>query len=94
VALEGPKRVQHPSRWEHGDVVVSGDDQEWGAEGAEESGRGLVLVRPAAVREVTARDDEVGRDALDELGERALELRVVQSIPRAEMKVRHVEDAR
>jgi hypothetical protein len=46
------------------------------------------------MRQVAARDDEVGRDALDEATDRALESRILEAVPRAEVEVRHVEDAR
>ena len=50
----------------------------------------LVLVTPAAVRQVAAGDDELGRDPLDQVGQRALEDVVVAG---PEMEVRDVEDA-
>ena len=74
--------------------MVSGHDEERRAEGAEVRRGGLVLAAAVLVREISARDDEVGRDALDEVADRLLERRVVEAVPRAEMQVRHVEDAR
>ena len=44
--------------------------------------------------QVAARDHELGRDPLDELADRLLERRVVEAVPRAEMEVGHVKDAR
>jgi hypothetical protein len=94
VALERPERVQHPARGEHRNVVVPRDDEERRAEGVQVRRRCFVLLRPAAMRQVAARDDEIWRDTLDELADRALESRVVEAVPRAEMEVGHVEDAR
>ena len=56
--------------------------------------RGLVLGRTPTVGEVAARDDDIGRNPLDELADSPLERRVVEAVPRAEMEVGHVEDAR
>jgi len=94
VALECPERVQHPPGRKRRNVVVPGNDEKGRAERSEVPRGGLVLLRPATVREVPAHDDEVGRDTLDELADSALEGRVVEAVPRAEMEVGHVEDAR
>ena len=53
-----------------------------------------MLARAPAVGEVAARDHELRFDAADELADRLLERRIVEAAPRAEMEVRHVEDAR
>jgi hypothetical protein len=52
--------------------------------------RRLELLSQAAVGEVAARDDQLRPDAVDERPERALDLRV---LPRAEVEIRHVQDA-
>jgi hypothetical protein len=74
--------------------VVSRNDEERRSKGVEIPRGGLVLDLPAPVREVPARDDEVGRDTLNEVTDRTLEGRVIEAVPRAEMQVGHVEDAR
>jgi hypothetical protein len=74
--------------------VVARDDQEGRSESAKVSGRRLVLARSAPVGEVSARDDNVRRDTLDEARNRTFERRIVEAVPRAEMEIRHVEDAR
>ena len=50
-------------------------------------------VGAAAVSEVAARDHELRLKPLDERADRALDLRIVLCVPRADMDVRHVEDA-
>jgi hypothetical protein len=94
VTLECPESAQHPGRGQHRDVVIPWDDQERRPEGAQVRRRRLVLAWATAMREVSARNDEVRRDTLDKLADRLLERRVVEAVPRAEMQVGHVEDAR
>jgi len=94
VPLECSKCVQQACRRKHRDVVVARDDQEGRSESAKVSGRRLVLARSAPVGEVSARDDNVRRDTLDEARNRTFERRIVEAVPRAEMEIRHVEDAR
>jgi hypothetical protein len=74
--------------------VISRDDEEWWTERVQVSRRRLVLLRMSAMGKVAARDEQIGRDALNELVDRPLERRVVEAVPRAEMEVGHVEDAR
>ena len=59
-------------------------------ERAEEARSLLVLVAPAAVRQVAARDHELGLNPLHQRSDRALHRRV---LARAEMQVGDVEDA-
>jgi hypothetical protein len=94
VALERLEWMQHPCRGQHRDVVIPRDDQERWPEGPQVGSCRLVLVPPTAMREVAARDDEIRRDARHELADRPFERWVVEAIPRAEMHVGHVEDAR
>ena len=49
--------------------------------------------RPRCVRSPLA-TTSFGLDPLDELADRPLERRIVEPVPRAEMEVGHVEDAR
>ena len=74
--------------------MVARDDEQRPAERPQVRRRGLVLASKPAMGEVAARDDDVGRHALHELADRPLEPRVVEAVPRAEMEVGHVEDAR
>jgi hypothetical protein len=55
----------------------------------EERVRAFVLGARAAVRQVAARDQEVGPDALEQRGERMLDIRVLSS---PGMEVRDVHD--
>jgi hypothetical protein len=54
--LEGPREAP---RRPAGDVVVTGDDEEWGIQRAQQGGRPFVLGLRIPVREVTAREDEL-----------------------------------
>ena len=85
------KRAGRPGR----DVVVAGDRR--GAAGRAPrryfAAASCSARRPRCVRSPLATTTS-GDDALDELADRPLERRVVEAVPRAEMEVRHVEDAR
>ncbi len=72
------------------EVVVAGHGEHRDAERAEEPVRALVLGAAAPVREIAGGDDHLGRDPLDERGERALDLGV---LPLAHVEVGDVEDA-
>ena len=61
------------------------------AERAQEGGRGLVLLRASPVRQVAACDDELGRRALDQRRETALDLR---GLAGPDVQVRDMEEAR
>ena len=74
--------------------MVSGHDEEWRPERVEVARGRLVLCGAPVVGEVAARHHEPRFDAADELADRLLERRIVEAAPRAEMEVRHVEDAR
>ncbi len=52
-----------------GNVVIARDREHVRPEALEEGGGALVLVAPAAVRQVTARDHELRPDALDQRSE-------------------------
>ena len=69
--------------------MVSGDDDERDPEAAQEASRALVLASASAVREVAARDDQLGADAGDERGDRRLDLGVFAG---AGVEVGEVED--
>ena len=70
--------------------MVSRDREEWTAETPEE-GRGAgVLVLPAAMRQVTAHDDQFGVLRLDQRDQRALDLGV---LARPDVEIRDVEHA-
>jgi hypothetical protein len=71
--------------------VVPRDGEQRQVEPAQESRSPLVLVAPAAVREVAARDDQLGAGPLDQPGERALDVRV---LARPGVQVGQVQDAR
>jgi hypothetical protein len=71
--------------------VVAGHGEEGCPEPAQECGRLVVLLGPAAVREVAARNDQLGCDLLHQRADPALDRRIVL---RAEVQVRDVEDAR
>jgi hypothetical protein len=86
--------VREPSRGKKRDVVVARNDEERSGEAAQIGGRRLVLDPPAAVRQVAAAHDECGIDTRYELRDRSLEPRFVEAVPRAEVEVGHVEDAR
>jgi hypothetical protein len=50
--------------------VVAGDGEDRRAQGAQEGPCALVLVPVVAVREIAARDDELGCELLDEAADR------------------------
>jgi hypothetical protein len=57
-----------------GDVVVARDREHGRPETAEKVGGAVVLVGPATVRQVAARDDQLGIEALDQAHETRLQL--------------------
>jgi hypothetical protein len=67
--------------------VVAGHDEERRPEPAQELRRALVLVAPSAVREVAARDHELGLETVDQHRGAALDRLVV---PRSVMEVGQV----
>jgi hypothetical protein len=73
------------------DVVIAGDREHRRPERAEESRRARELIRAAAVAEVTAGDDELGLEALDQNRRTALN-RVV--VARPEVQIGQVKNAR
>ncbi len=75
---------------QRGDVVVPGDDEERRAEGAQERCGALVLLRGVAVRQVAARDDELGGELDDERPQVVLHLGLLE---RARMEVGNLQDA-
>lgn len=70
--LELSPRMGEAAGWQERDVVVSGNDEHGRAEAAQEGCGGLVLVRQAAMCEVTRGHDEVRPDAVDQDPERGL----------------------
>ena len=66
VPLELGERAREARREGVRDVVVPGDRDHGRAERAQEGGRCRVLLRASPVRQVAARDDELGRGALDQ----------------------------
>jgi hypothetical protein len=70
--------------------VVARDHEEWPSEGAEKRGGALVLMSPAAVREIAGDDDQFGADALDQRLETALDVRFFRA---SRVEIREVEEA-
>jgi hypothetical protein len=70
--------------------VVPGDDEEGSAEGAEQRCGALVLRRRVAVRQIAARDDELGGELSDERPQVVLHLGL---LTRAHMEVGNLQDA-
>jgi hypothetical protein len=73
--------------------VVPRNDEQRSSEAAEEGRRRLVLARPAEVRQVAGGDDELRLDLLDERFDRHSRGAIVVASARADVEVRHVEDA-
>jgi hypothetical protein len=73
--------------------MVPRHDEERTVEAAEEARGGLVLSGAAEVGEVAGRDHELGLDALDERHDGGSGGEIVLRPPRADVEVRHVEDA-
>ena len=69
--------------------MVSRDDEQRPLERAQERRRARVLLRPVAVSEVTARDDELGIELADERAQGALDLRLLR---RAGVQVGNVKN--
>ena len=70
--------------------MVSGNDQKRRAEGAQKRCRALVLFGRVAVRQIAARDDELGGELGDERTEIVLDLGL---LTRARMEVGNLQDA-
>ena len=70
--------------------MVSGHGEHRGAERAEEARRVLVLLAPAAIREIAGRDDERRLDPAHERGERRLDL---WSLVCTRVKIGYMEEA-
>ena len=81
---EGPGEA---SREAVGDVVISGNGKHWQAEAAQKAGRVRQLVLTPAVAQVSACDDELGLEKLDQHRRTALDRLVVAC---SEMEVRQV----
>ena len=75
------------------DVVVAGDDEERSFEVSKKLRGPRVLFGSPTVGQVAACDQELGAKPLDECQDRAFDLGVVPRVPRADMEIRHVEDA-
>ncbi len=69
--------------------MIAGNDEQRTAERTQERRGAVVLLGPASVREVAARDDECRVDALDQAFEGALDGR---HFVRPDMDVRDVEN--
>ena len=93
LALELPPRVRESGRKGVWNVVVSWDHEQWSSEPAQELRGALVLGAPSAVCEVPAGNDQLRLETFRERRDRAFDLRIVLSVPRADVDVRHVEDA-
>ncbi len=91
VALELVKRARESGRERVRDVVIAGDRQHGETQRAQERRGGGMLLRPATMCEIAARDHELGLEPFDELLERALDRR---SLLRPHMEVRNVEHTR
>jgi hypothetical protein len=74
VPLELAERSREPGRKRPRDVVVAGDHEQGAPEPLEKRRRAIVLAGAAAVGEVAAGDDQFRVDALDQGGQRALDL--------------------
>ena len=76
--LELVERTGEPAeRGPRRDVVIARDDEQRPSQVAEEAGRALVLVTTPSVREVAARDHELGIDTLDQRRKRAVDRRLL-----------------
>lgn len=89
--LELGERPGEPGRERVRDVVVARDREEREAQAAQEPSGALVLVPAAPVRQVSARDDQLGPRPLDQRGERSLDDRI---LARSGVQIRDVEDPR
>jgi hypothetical protein len=89
--LELVERAREARREAIRDVVVPRDREQRNLERAQESRCSLVFLAPSAVREVAARDDELGMRAIDQGRQRALDFRVLAS---SRVQIGEVEDAR
>lgn len=85
VPLELAERMREPGRERPRDVVVARDDEQRPFEPLQKRRGAIVLARPCAVRQVAARDDQFGVDALDQGAQRALDLGLLEG---ADMQVR------
>jgi hypothetical protein len=81
--------MREPGRERPRDVVVARDDEQRPFEALQKRRRAIVLARPGAVGQVSAGDDQFGLDALDQGGQRALDLGLLDG---ADMQVREVEE--
>ena len=72
------------------DVVVSRHDEQWTVEAAQELGGALELATATALREITARDDELRLDLLRQLPQRLVQRGRLRP---TEVKVGDVENA-
>jgi hypothetical protein len=70
--------------------VVAGDREHRAVDAAQECGGSLVLLRPAAVREVAARDDELRVDAVDQRRQARLDPRLLVA---SNVQIREVEES-
>jgi hypothetical protein len=70
--------------------VVSRHGEHGRLEGAQDTGGALVLVAPAAIREVARRDDQLGTHPADESRERVGDVRILTC---TDMEIGHMEEA-
>ncbi len=73
-SFEGRKGPEESLRWKHGNVVIPRDGEYRATQSAEERSCPVVLGTPVAMRQVTARHDELWAELLYELVERVLHL--------------------
>ena len=91
VPLELPKRVREPGGEGVRDVVVARNHEQRAGESLQEGRCALVLLGRSAVRQIAARDDQTGVDALDQGVERTLDFRRLDG---ADMQVGKVKEPR
>src|SRR5207253_11198614 len=89
VALELRERSDEAGREAVRDVVIARNGEHGDAEAAQQSGRALVLVGAAAMRQVAARDQELRPRPLHQRAQRPLHRGL---LPGARVEVRDVED--
>ena len=73
--------------------MIARDHEQRSSELAKKLGGAFVLGSPAAMGEVATRNDQLRFEAFGECCDRSLDLRIVLCVPRANVEVRHVEDA-
>src|SRR5256885_2223863 len=91
MTLELPERPCEAGREGVWDVVVARNHEQRPLEALQECRCAVVLLGPASVRQVAARDDQLGVGALDQSGESPLYIRLLDG---ADVQVRQVKEPR